>query len=120
MLSQPYRFHGHSSLSYVFRKGHTVRGHHLMIRTVRNDRRQLPRIAVIISKKVAKRAHDRNRIRRRLYEALRLELPHITGAYDIAVMVTSREIESEPFMRIEKEVQRLLKVARVVAPPPQE
>lgn len=114
MLSQPYRFHGRGSLAFVFRKGHANRGYLMMVRVARNDRRQQPRVAVIVSKKIARRAHDRNRIRRRLYEIIRGYLPEISQAYDIAVMVTNKEIGHATSQQLHDESRRLLQNARVL------
>ncbi len=46
-----------------------------------------PRIAVVVSTKVSKRAVDRNRLRRRIYAQVREVLPSIKPGSDIIVMV---------------------------------
>lgn len=71
MLSKKHRFHGHSSLNYVYRKGLTVRSPYCAMRYV-PGKYDTYRVAVVVSKKVAKAAPARNRIRRRVYEAVRL------------------------------------------------
>src|SRR6185437_7196150 len=84
-------FHGHSSLTYVYRHGHAVRNPQLAVRFVRNSRRADYRLAVIVSKKVHKSAVARNRVRRRIYEIVRTG-PAIPAAYDIVVTVFSDQI----------------------------
>jgi len=91
MLAQRHRFHGHNSLTYVYRHGSTVRGQHLAVRYVRNDRRADYRLAVIVSRKVHKSAVQRNRVRRRIYEIVRTGKP-IPLPYDIVVTLFSDQI----------------------------
>lgn len=91
MLARRHRFHGHSSLTYVYRHGSTVRGQHIAVRYVRNDRRPDYRLAVIVSRKVHKSAVQRNRVRRRIYEIVRTGKP-IPLPYDIVVTVFSDQV----------------------------
>lgn len=96
MLSQSHRFHGHGSLRYVYKNGQAIRSHLITIKYVKNSHRKHSRFAVVVSKKVLKSAVGRNRIRRRLYEVIRGQLPDISAAHDVAVMVFSSEIISLP------------------------
>lgn len=93
MLARRHRFHGHNSLTYVYRHGSTVRAQHLAVRYVRNERRADYRLAVIVSRKVHKSAVQRNRIRRRIYEIVRTGKP-IPTPYDIVVTVFSDQVAS--------------------------
>jgi ribonuclease P protein component len=86
------RFHGHSSLNYVYKNGQVIRSRLIIIKIVANPYRKDSRVAVVISKKVLKSAVRRNRIRRRVYECIRPKLPHFNGVYDIAIIVTSSEL----------------------------
>lgn len=56
--------------------------------------------AVVVGKKVAKKAHDRNRIRRRLYACLRvLKLEHaLTGAYILVAKPKITSLSKRAFM----------------------
>lgn len=94
MLAYKNRFHGHNSLSYVYRKGTALRGSAVVVRYVKNPRRNEPRIAVVVSKKVYKGAVGRNRIRRRIYEWFRQQLPSLPPNYDIVCVVTTAEIRT--------------------------
>jgi ribonuclease P protein component len=66
------------------------------IKSVANPHRKHSRFAVVVSKKVHKSAVGRNRIRRRVYEVIRYELPKFTASHDVAVMVFSSELISLP------------------------
>ncbi len=85
MIVRTHRFHGYGSLRYVYQHGRTVRGPMCSTKFVVNDRRKSYRLAVVVSKKVHKSAVVRNRIRRRLYELVRLHEADMTRPYDIVV-----------------------------------
>ena len=92
MINFKNRFHGHNSLSFVYKKGQAIRSNWLAVRYIKNTYRQDSRMAVVIGKKVLKSAVGRNRIRRRIYEILRLRLPNLNSVYDIVVFVNSAEV----------------------------
>jgi ribonuclease P protein component len=92
MLSSRHRFHGHGSLRYLYKNGDATRTRYFIMKVAANKRRPSARLAVVISKKVLKSAVGRNRIRRRVYEALRHEIERIDPLYDIVVIVTSAEL----------------------------
>ena len=71
MLAFKNRFHGHGSLRYVYRNGKVIRHHQMTLKWTTNPRRKTPRVAVVVGKKIYKGAVGRNRIRRRVYEAMR-------------------------------------------------
>lgn len=97
MISRRHRFHGHGSIKYLFGHGQTIRTPMFGVRYVNNSRRENYRLAVIVSKKVAPKAVTRNKIRRRLFEAVRQSYESDLGSVDIAIFVYDArvaEIES--------------------------
>ena len=96
MLSQQHRFHGHGSLRYVYKNGKAIRTQRLTVKYSNNPHRKHSRFAVVISKKVLKSAVGRNRIRRRIYEVIRHELPKFASPSDVVVLVFSREVMHMP------------------------
>lgn len=116
MISRKNRFHGHGSLRYVYRNGKTVRGPLCAIKYVDNPKRNEYRLAVVVSKKVHKSAVVRNRIRRRIYEAVRLEAPGMQGAFDIVLTVFSDQVASIPAEEVTKTVRAQLKQAKILPP----
>lgn len=108
MLQQRYRFHGYGGLRYLYRHASAERSRLLTIKYVANRRRRMPRIAVVVSKKVHKSAVGRNRIRRRIYEILRQQVPHFTGVYDVALIITSSEVLTTPHDELALVVTNLL------------
>ncbi len=113
MLAFKYRFHGHGSLRYVYTHGQTVRSHLMSLKYSQHPKRKNPRIAVVVSKKVMKSAVGRNRIRRRLYEIIRHELPDIKENSDIAIIVFSAEVLTQPATDLARVVKQLLKDADI-------
>ncbi len=93
MIAATHRFHGHSSLRFVYQSGRTVRSGQLGLKYALNPRRSSYRAAVVISKKIHKSAVVRNRIRRRIYEQLRLQVGSITAPYDLVFTVFQADIE---------------------------
>jgi ribonuclease P protein component len=110
MLARRHRFHGHNSLTYVYRHGSTVRGQHIAVRFVRNDRRSDYRLAIIVSRKVHKSAVKRNSVRRRIYEIVRTGKP-IPVPHDIVVTVFSDQVVELPSEELALLVRTLFKKA---------
>ena len=108
MLQQRYRFHGYGGLRYLYRHASAERLRLLTVKYVANRRRRMPRIAIVVSKKVHKSAVGRNRIRRRIYEILRQQVPHFTGVYDVALIITSSEVLTTPHDELALVVTNLL------------
>ena len=92
MLSRRHRFHGLNSLNFVYRHGQTVRGPQLTLKYAVNDRRDAYRVAVVVSRKVEKSAVVRNRIRRRIYEAVRSQEAAIRQPYDLVFTVFGAQL----------------------------
>lgn len=111
MLTVFHRFHGHGSLRYVYKNGQAVRSRLVTIKYVKNPHRKHSRFAVVVSKKVHKSAVGRNRIRRRVYEVVRQELPKFTVPHDVAIMVFSSELISLPSNELNETLQQLFESA---------
>jgi ribonuclease P protein component len=108
MIPAPFRFHGHNSLRYVYGNGKAVRSRMATIKWVANKHRHKSRVAVVVSKKVIKSAVSRNRIRRRIYEFIRLQLPRFDKTSDVVVIVTSSEFLTMPATDLTEQLSQLL------------
>src|SRR5258708_37516320 len=115
MISKRHRFHGYGSLRYVYKNGTTVRGPLFGLKTVKNPKRDSYRLAVVVSKKVNKSAVARNRIRRSLYEAVRLLEADIIQPYDIVLSVFHSSVIDEPAETLAREVKKKLGSAGILA-----
>lgn len=116
MLARRLRFHGHGSLKYLYKNAATYRSRFFTVRAITNPRRNHSRVAVVVSKKVHKSAVGRNRIRRRLYEIIRHELPYMNQTMDIAVIVTSGEVRTSDSQELTRSLQELLRQTGNYAP----
>jgi len=114
MISRQHRFHGLNSLKVVYKYGQTARHQQLNLRYQLNDKRQSYRCAVVVSKKVNKSAVGRNRIRRRIFETIRLLEPKITKPYDLVITVYSAGISDLPSDQLSQQIERLLASAGVI------
>lgn len=113
MLTIHHRFHGHGSLRYLYKNGQAVRSHLVTVKYIDNPRRKHSRFSVVVSKKVHKSAVGRNRIRRRVYEVVRLELPKMKSAHDVAIMVFSAELISLPYDELYTTLTQLFEQANL-------
>lgn len=113
MLAKKFRFHGYGSLKFVYSKGKTVRSRFLSLKYTANSRRSDSRLAVVVSKKVTKKAPVRNRMRRRLYEAIRREWAMIKPGHDLVITVFDERVETMPADELTAMVHKLLADAQL-------
>lgn len=113
MIHARHRFHGHNSLNYTYRNGKTVRGPLTALRFAPARKGEPYRLAVVVSKKVSKSAVERNRIRRRLYEAFRLAEPSMRVECDMVVTVFSDTVASMPHEELARLVKAQLRQADI-------
>lgn len=107
MIKKRYRFHSRGGVKYTYKNGKTIRTPKISLVYAKNTRNH-QRFAVVISKKVVKTAVGRNRARRRLYEAIRAELPDFTAHYDCIFVLYSSDFLTMPFSEIQAIVRSLL------------
>ncbi|MCB9822855.1 ribonuclease P protein component [Candidatus Nomurabacteria bacterium] len=108
MLAKQFRFHGYGSLKFLYNKGKVVRARFVNLKYISNPRREDSRLAVVVAKKVSKKAPVRNRIRRRLYEAVRLHWPMLKPGQDMIITVFDENIANISSTELNKIVVELL------------
>lgn len=112
MLAKKYRFHSRGGVRFTYQKGKTIRMPKLSL--VHNDNsRGHQRFAVVISKKVMKSAVGRNRVRRRVYEAIRMNLPYFKDKKDCIFVIYSKDIKDMPYEKLIKLIRDLLEQSRI-------
>ena len=111
MIPGAHRFHGHASLTQVYARGQVVRGSQVTLKYALNQRRRRYRAAVVVSRKVAKSAVVRNRIRRRVYEVIRLLAPEITQPFDLVFTVFAAQVADMEVSALERLVRGQLQKA---------
>ena len=112
MLSKKYRFHSRGGVKWVYQHGKTVRTPKMSLVFAENTR-GFTRVAVVVSKKVDKTAVGRNRIRRRIYEALRLNFDLVPKAKDYVFVVFSRDVMKMPFDELQENLGKLVEQSKV-------
>lgn len=113
MLNRKYRFHSRGGVRYVYQKGKTIRRPEMSLTVLNNDR-GFTRFAVVVSKKVLKTAVDRNRVRRRIYEALRTNFEDIPQKRDYIVTVFDKKVKDLPFKNLESILGDLVAESKII------
>ena len=111
MLSRVYRFHSRGGVNWVYKNGRRFNRDNLSVIVVVGTGRKFSRFAVVVSKKVYKSAVKRNRIRRRIYEIIRLYISStvLENTVDVMISVYSPEVLDLPEGSLADEVVGLLK-----------
>lgn len=114
MISRSNRFHGRGSIQRLYKTAKSARTGSLALRYAPNERRQSYRMAVVVSRKISKSAVVRNRIRRRLYEQVRILSGNFTAPYDVVIVVYDPAIADMNVAKLTTEVRDLFKKAKLI------
>lgn len=109
MLNKRYRFHSRGGVRYTYQHGKSIRKPNItLVHAVNSRGRQ--RFAVVVSKKVAKSAVERNRIRRRVYEAIRIvkKEQNFEAEKDNIFVIYAKNIKTMPFSDLKNLISGLL------------
>ncbi|MBQ6396013.1 ribonuclease P protein component [Candidatus Saccharibacteria bacterium] len=112
MLSSKYRFHSRGGVKYTYKHGKTLRRPDLSLVFSENSKGKT-RFAVVVSKKVLKSAVGRNRIRRRVYEAIRLNFSSFKTPRDYIFVVYNPSVKTIPFSELEKTIRILARESMI-------
>lgn len=101
-------------MNYAYKKGKNIRTDFLTLRFV-PSRGNDYRLAVVVSRKVSKSAVVRNRIRRRIYEIVRLSRAEASNPwqYDMIMTVFDERLATMPADSLREAVLRLLQKAGI-------
>ena len=107
MLSKKYRFHSRGGVKFTYHAGKTIRRPQMSLIFAEN-KKGFTRFAVVVSKKVLKSAVGRNRIRRRVYEAIRLDFDKFKKPRDYIFVIYDKNVATMPFFNLQKLVRSLM------------
>ena len=121
-LPSKHRLKKRSHFQTVYRKGISRSSRHLILRayTVENDSKLIrenklseSKIGISISRKVSKKAVERNQIKRRIRAVFRSLLPQISSGWLIVIIVKpeAKKCKYEHFLR---ELEKLLIKAKII------
>lgn len=114
MIPKTNRFHGHNSLSPVYRRGQTVSVPKLSLKylVIKSDKNK--RLAVVVSRKVDKSAVVRNRIRRRIYAVIKERYPKLKQNTDMIISVYNNDLATMKSSELNDLIDQLLKKAELL------
>ena len=118
MLQKANRFHGSRAIRRLYSGSGSVRTARLGLRyRTASSKGAGFRVAVVVSRKVSKSAVVRNRIRRRVYELMRVEhAPRLPKGTELLITVFDASLAAAPPETVRRELSQLLQKARLTAP----
>lgn len=112
MLSKLNRIKKKKDFDVIFKKGASLKSDLLILKVLKNNFEQ-SRFGFVVSKKVSKKATVRNKLKRRLSEAVKTELKNIKDGLDL-VFISLPGIEKKEFPDIKKSVNNILARAKIL------
>lgn len=110
MFGRKNRIQKNKEIESIFKKGKSFKQGNLLLKTKKNDL-GINRFAFIVSKKVSKKASERNRIKRKLREIIKLK-NGLSGSGKDNLFIVLSGLEKESAEKIEKTVERLLEKSK--------
>jgi len=112
VIARVNRFHGRGSLQRHYKQSQSVRMGVMTLRYMPG--RSNYRLAVVVSRKVSKSAVVRNRIRRRIYERVRILSSSFIGPYDLTVIVYDEKLATLASLQLEETLHKMFEKAGVI------
>jgi ribonuclease P protein component len=112
MIAKKFRLHKKSDFDELAKSSHKFYSNNFVLRFVKNNE-DLSCFAVVVSKKISLKAVIRNKIRRRVYEVIRLNMDSFKKGFKIIIFVKKGVLEME-YSELEKELLYIFKKAELV------
>ena len=112
MLPKKNRLKKKKDFEKVFKSGKGFRDDSLILKVVKNNSGQI-RFGFIVSQKISKKATIRNKIKRRISEAIRIRMERFKKGLD-GILITLPGIEAKDYWEIDKTVEKLFKKAKIL------
>jgi ribonuclease P protein component len=116
MLKKLYRLNKTKDIQNLMKTGRAFYSPILMVKAKANDLAH-SRFAIIVSNKVSKKATQRNLIKRRLREIVRLQLDKLETGADVAILASAKMIDSKGtvlgYESMAKELEQVFKKAHL-------
>lgn len=107
-MQQQYRLRKRRDFQRVFKYGRSVANRHFVVYALKKNGQTSVRVGVSVSKKVAKRAVDRNRVKRLVKEVVRQWVGELAPEYDIVVIARGAAVDLS-YGRVEQSLHHVLK-----------
>ena len=111
MLGQKNRLTKKKDFDSVFKQGQGFKQGFLYLKIKKNNL-DSSRFGFIVSKKFSKKAVERNKIKRRLREVVKKELPKIKKPVDLIIVVNPGT--ENDFQKLEQTINKLFKEAEIL------
>jgi ribonuclease P protein component len=111
MVPAKHRLRGDANFQRLMSRGRAFFSSFLTVRLVPN-KEKVSRFAFVVSAKTSKKAVERNKLKRKLREIVRLELVKIRPGYDILIAGRKPALGGD-YWTLKKELFGLLKKARL-------
>jgi len=111
MLKKNHRLSKQNDFEDIFRHGAFFSGPGLSLR-IRKNNLSFSRFAVVAGLKISKKAVQRNRLRRQIWEIFRVNLEKIKKGFDIVVQVKTGLL-NQKYGQIEAEIIKIFKKAGI-------
>ena len=95
-----------------------MRSSTLALRYAPSSRRDGYRLGVVVSRKISKSAVTRNRIRRRVYECVRILSSSFNQSHDLLITVYDVEVRDMPADNLARDIAKLLAKAGITSAKP--
>lgn len=112
MLALKHRLKNESDIQTLFRKGRGVFDRVCGVKYTKNSKEE-SRFAIMIGKKVSKKAVDRNKIRRQYRAIIRKHLARIEKGYDI-LLIVSPAVRDLSYREMEVRLLDVLKKGKLI------
>lgn len=112
MLAKINRLKKNKDIQKVFEKGRIFKQDLLILKILPNDLDE-SRFAFVVSKKFSKKAVARNKIKRKLREAVYSNLKKIQKGADL-IVIASPGLEAKDFKEIKEIISKLFKKAKII------
>lgn len=110
-MKRAYRLRRPDQFQRVRREGRSWE-HSLLILNAMPNRRRVTRCGFVVTKRMGG-AVERNRVRRRVREAVRLAYPSLLVGWDLVFVLRSKALIDMEFDRIQSAIEQLLRRASV-------
>lgn len=95
------------SIDFILKKGSLEKSTLFLIRFVKNNE-AFNRFSLVVSKKIYKRAVDRNKLRRQIYEAIRLSEESPDAQHFDFIFIPKKKIIDYNYSEIEKDISKFI------------
>lgn len=112
MIAKKFRLHKKRDFDEFAKSSSKFYSNNFVLRFVKNHK-DISCFAVVISKKISAKAVIRNKVRRRIYEVIRLNIDKIKKGYNIIIFVKKGILDLD-YNDIEKELLYVLKKAELI------